>query len=381
MRILAATVVFLIFSSACDQSPRTIADSTESQSTTAPAPKAYVANLSVLTPLLPRRPVHLAVDPPGNLWFVQETDDGDDVTFIAGATEAPRATRLTSANVLAAAGAASTDRANIQSIASGANGEIYFYLQGGGKRNSIACFGRFAPRTGAIQILAGTSQLQSETGLGASIELARGTVVVPQSGRWLTLLVRHTDAAAMFRIDFRKLPPSGAMSALGTPINELHAPGETLSLTRADIELACGPAESILILDTWGGALWRIAPGNDVSALCSIVGISKQLSLPAASRDGQITLFAGDGEPIQPHVKQRIEPVDLELRYPSLLMLDGPKASQFQVVSRDDIRAPGGFAMYATQLQQLIYEPTRDSFVGFDSASGQIVRIKLAQKD
>jgi hypothetical protein len=314
------------------------------------------------------------------LWFVQESDDGDDVTFIAGASEAPRATRLSSSNILAAFGAAIENRGNIQSIAAGLNGEIYFYLKGGGKRNTIACFGRFAPRTGAIQILAGTSQLQSESGLGPSIELARGTVVVSQAGK-IFLLVRHGDGAAMFRMDPRKLPSDGAMPSLAAPVRELRAPGESIPLTRADVELAPGLGDSLLLLDVWGGAIWRVSPEYDASLLCSIVGISTQLSLPAVGRDGQIILFAGDGEPVGPHVKQRIEPIKMDLHYPSLLMLDSGKDAKLQAIAQDDLRAPGGFALYTSQLQQLVYEPARDSFVGFDATSGQIVRIKVTAKE
>src|SRR5262249_30779651 len=126
MRVVVAIFFLLSFCGACDQPPVP----TEDLPTTAPAHKSYAANVSIVTPLLPRRAVHVAVDPPGNLWFVQESDNGDDVTFIAGASEAPRATRLTSANILAAVGASADDNGNIQSIAAGANGEIYFYLKG-----------------------------------------------------------------------------------------------------------------------------------------------------------------------------------------------------------------------------------------------------------
>jgi len=375
-------IPLLIFFTGCDPGPSAGGGSNSaatSNPTAPPARKAYVADLSVLTPLAPRRATHLAIDPPGNLWFVQESDDCDDVAFIAGASDAPRATRLSSANILAAAGATSSDRGNIQSIAAGPNGEIYFYLKGGGKRDTIACLGRFSERTGAIQILAGTSQLQSESGLGRSIELARGTVVVSQSGKSLYVFVRHDDGAAMFRLDLRKLPSSGAVPQLGAPVSEFRGANETLPLTRPELELAAGTEDSLIFLDTWGGAIWRVSSDNRATLLCSIVGISRQLSLPAVMRDGRLALFAGDGDAIGPHVKERIEPVALELKYPSIVAVtDGAAAL---LVPPDAIRAPGGFTLYATQLQQLINEPARDSFLAFDAASGQIVRVKITSKD
>src|SRR5262245_44145887 len=110
--------------------------------TTEDVPTKYAADLSIVTPLLPRRSTHLAVDSnSGNLYFVQESEAGDDVLFIAGPSDVPRATSLSSANILAAAGAESSDRGNIRSIAVGPGGEVYFFFLGGGKKNTIGCFG------------------------------------------------------------------------------------------------------------------------------------------------------------------------------------------------------------------------------------------------
>ena len=125
--------VILALASGCDHPEPVAGDNSE------PPPKRYRAELSLLTPLIPRRLTHLTVDPAGNVYFVQESDDGDDVAFIAGPSDVPRATKLSSVDILSAAGAAAGDKGNIQSISAGPGGEIYFYFLGGGKRNTIAC--------------------------------------------------------------------------------------------------------------------------------------------------------------------------------------------------------------------------------------------------
>src|SRR3954470_7618114 len=93
----------------------------------APRVKLYSLELWPVTPLLPTRPTHVAIDAIGNLHWVQETEDGDDVVFVMGEGAIPRATQLTSANILKALKLDQGGSAHIQSIAAGADGAIYFY--------------------------------------------------------------------------------------------------------------------------------------------------------------------------------------------------------------------------------------------------------------
>src|SRR5688500_16402370 len=53
-----------------------------------------------LTQLLPKRTTHLAVDRLGQVFWVQEGEQAQDVMFTIGDGGIPRATRLTAANVL-----------------------------------------------------------------------------------------------------------------------------------------------------------------------------------------------------------------------------------------------------------------------------------------
>src|SRR2546421_6635643 len=125
---------------ACDRAPA------HAPATTAPAPATLELELKPVTPLLPNRPTHFAVDTLGNISWVQETDRGDDTMFVIGEGEIPRATQLSAANVAALLGA-SGGRGNIQGIAPGAGGEIYFHFSGSLGRKSLAAVGRYLPRT------------------------------------------------------------------------------------------------------------------------------------------------------------------------------------------------------------------------------------------
>src|SRR5688572_7409786 len=84
---------------------------------TRPTATALDLSLKPLTPLLPNRPTHVTVDRFGNVYWVQETDRGDDAMFVIGEGGIPRATQLTVPNVAALLGAGTGARGNIHGVA------------------------------------------------------------------------------------------------------------------------------------------------------------------------------------------------------------------------------------------------------------------------
>src|SRR5438445_767165 len=98
---------------ACDRSTSSQDSSIKSA---LPPPKPDSAELTTVVPLIPRRPTHLTVSPQGNLYYVQELpaadrmhtttssveSGGGDMLFVAGEGDLPRATQLSSTNILAA---------------------------------------------------------------------------------------------------------------------------------------------------------------------------------------------------------------------------------------------------------------------------------------
>jgi hypothetical protein len=351
--------------------------------------------------------------------------------FVAGEADLPRATPLSSASILeamgvrGAAGAAGTTRAavatgNIRSIAAAADGRIYFYFAGGRRKESLLCLGQFNPRTGDIRVLADTQQLARDSGMGGSLALARPTVVA--DGRFVWLWLRHTDASAVFRIDTTALPSAGP-ATLTKPFPRLTAARKTdgapIELTREeDYEVSPGARpDTLLLTDLYAGALWEMTEHGEVRVLHSLVGLPRALSILGVLREqssapvdptrsgvtpGSVVSFAADSDPIPPRVAERVDPVELQIVYPALLILrpDQPGATPAQpppsssddgalrqslttrliAIGRDQLHAQRGLAVHTMQVQQLVYEPTRDTWLGYDSPSGQLVRITIIAK-
>ena len=108
-----------------------------------------------------------------------------------------------------------------------------------------------------------------------------------------------------------------------------------------------------------------------------LVGLPKLLQHPLGTDSlGDIMLFA-PSESIDPRVDQRIQPVDVDTHYPSLLIWRNGK---IYAIPRDDIHAAGAFPVYQMQLQQILYEPGRDTWIGYDASTGNLLRLRLSVK-
>jgi hypothetical protein len=431
---LAALLCCLAAFSSCDK-PKSAA---VAEDATIPIPQLQV---DALAQLLANRLTHVTDDSAGNLYWVQESDDGRDVMYVmgAGGDEVPRATALTSDAILDAmppvklpekppaptAAKASTGKSksagtvrrggNIQSIAGGADGEVYFYFAGGIGSVTRCCLGRFdaRPRSGAagqFRILADASQLASASGMGLSIALARGKVVT--SGQLVRLLLRHSDGWAMFEFDSHRIPTSGAPQLL-RPFERIvideHSPGERrgeLDLTRETTDVSPGAnADELLVSDRAWGAMYRVNHEGTATMIASLIGLSETLSPPVADRlrpvprpqdpwpppatsptgpdvpdaNGRvasIVFFAADGREIDPANSARPDPADVQTQYPALLVI---QSNRYRAVGRDNIRGSGSVTTYTLRLRQLV-PIGRDTWAGYDAASGQIMRVKLFEK-
>src|SRR4051812_30806951 len=160
--------------------------------------------------LVANRTTHLAVDAVGNLYWTQESDDGQDLLFVTGPSgNLAQPTTLSSASILAAlkpttpvpksapsksfpSRAPAKPGGNIQSLIAGPDGALYFYFNGGaGAAVGAQAIGRYEPRSGEIQIVADTQQLATISGMGRSLDLARGELL--PCGAVVRLFLRHTD--------------------------------------------------------------------------------------------------------------------------------------------------------------------------------------------
>src|SRR4051812_15807887 len=326
-RLLVSLVIALI---GCNRAPAPPATAPATQAAAKLPPLgALQCKLAVLAPLVPKRITHLTVDPSSNVYFVQESDDGSDTMFIIGSEDVSIATPLSARGLLAAMNEKGSG--NIQSIAAGADGNIYFYFTGGTKKKTVACLGRFETRTGLIRILAREQELASASGFGASLALARGPVVAAGKSLWLWMY--HSDGSAMFQLKPGEFPAEGEIRLPRPTV--LRSEDGTLNMSRAEfMKLSPGPGDSVLLLDEWTDALWKIDVTGSVDVVQSLVGLPKQLAAPGANNVGDIMVFAAPSEPLDPRIEQRVAPVDIDTHYPSLLVL---RNGVFSPVPRDDI--------------------------------------------
>lgn len=465
MRFVALFEMILIASvvpaSGCDRSPPAPAAASSS------APDEVLARhvqVESLAQALPRRVTHLAVDGRNTLYWTQETEGttssavsgtsgGGDVLYMLPdasapasgvgtvASEVPRATALTTFNILAAiqgsgfrvqGSGKQKPGGSIQSICAGPDGEVYFYFVGGVGNVTQACLGRFDPRGGgsgrargaeSIRILADTKQLADATGMGGSLELARGTLLVQKpndnSGAGTTrvlLFLRHTDGRAIFAFEPRRVGSSGTLDlSLSKPqgFSDIRRgdTNEPVDLTREDCDLSTGiGGDELIVTDRRLGALYRVDSLGKATLLASLVGLPEGVSVPTVVNDdlfaqasssrttttesfkGCVLLFAPDGNPIDPPISARPDPANVRMSPPGLLSYS-PAARTWVAMDQGDLHAPGEITVRALRLAQLLpigvgpwagtpNTPIRTSaaFVAYDASSGLLVRLRLVER-
>jgi hypothetical protein len=450
---LAASVALL---PGCDRSPPApAAGSAATPDDTAVARHVQVESLAQA---LPKRITHLCADGRNTLYWTQETEaansaGGGDVMFTLAdasapasgvgtvASELPRATALTTFNILAAiqgsgfrvqGSGKQKPGGTIQSICAGPDGEVYFYFVGGVGNVTQACLGRFDPRGGgggggpgaeSIRILADTRQLAEATGRGASLELARGTLLAQKLGgerasrtSRVLLFLRHTDGRAIFAFEPRRLGSSGGTLdlSLSKPqgFSEVRRAdtNEPIDLTREDCDLSAGIGDELLVTDRRLGALYRVDSLGKATLLASLVGLPEGVTTPTVVNDdlfaqasssrattaesfkGCALLFAPDGNAIDPPISARPDPAHVRLNPPGLLSFS-PAAGTWLAVDQSDLHAPGEITVQALRLTQLVpigvgswagtpNSPvqTRAAFVAYDMSSGLLVRVRLVER-
>jgi hypothetical protein len=356
-------------------------DRRSSAPTTLPARSVVLElELKPLSPLLPNRPTHAAADALGNVYWVQEESDrGDDTLFVIGEGDIPRATELTAGNIGAALGATTDARGNIQAIAMGPGGDIYFFFLGTQGRRSLACLGIFSPKTSATRVLANFDDLAKATGMGQSLALARASIVGDAKNVWVW--IRHTDASAVFRINPRNLPRDGPIK-LAKAFESARLEGQPLSLTREEYEISIAPEGMLFLLDLFAGRILKIKPDGTASVVRSVVNLPTALSTPTTDRAGHLLIFAGNSDKlIPPKTVEDAGQLKLETTYPAMLIFDSAsEARKVTSIERDNIAAYPGFPVFGMKLDALVPHARDEAWISYDSGSGELLRLKIREK-
>ena len=367
-RLVALLLLLLSLAGGCDD------DAQNAAAPATPAEPTLELDMKPLTPLLPNRPTHATVDRLGNVYWVQETDRGDDAMFVIGEGGIPRATQLSVQTIASLLGVGDGARGNIHGIAAaaGPGGDIYFYFIGRAGRSTIACIGTFTPKTEKVRVLADTEAVAAATGMGRSLALARGSVVSAGGSVWIWL--RHTDNWAMFHIDPTKLPTTGP-ARLTRVFERVLFEGKPLELTREELEISGAPGGGIFLLDVPHAQLLKITPDGKAELVRSLIGLPSVLSTPSVDAEQNLVLFAANadligikaGDPTAPRIKAT---------FPALLIF---KRDRVVTIERDHMNVYPGFAVFGTRLRQLVPHDVEKGWISYDAGSGELLRIKVTE--
>lgn len=351
-----------------------------------------VVELTPITPLSPRLRTHVAVDSRGNVYWIQENTpapQGGDLVFVMGGSGVPQTIpALDVPRLLAVLNPDDSRRGTgaIRSIAIGPNDDLYVLFTGGSDRAAICALARYSPITTKVNIVADTQRLMTASNMGASIDLARGSLIGNGSDLWLWL--RHTDTASISQV----LPTDGGKT-VELRHRTLKPPSRAIAgqLTSELEDLAVGPQQTLYYVDRPRAKLWKIAASGEFTSIQSLDGFSRELTAPAVDDNGRMCFFAGHGEPLAatdtsafasltPEGKASL--AWLQLPYPALVQIqvDSAGKASISTIKRDDFLAPATLPLQDLQPRNLIFDRTTGTLITFDAASGELLRLKITKK-
>jgi hypothetical protein len=337
----------------------------------------FPLTMRIVTPIAPQRTTHVVVGALGNTYFTQESTRGDDVMFIMGEAEVPRATEVTAPKIVAAMGLPG-GVGNIQSLAASPQegGYIYFYFLGGRGKAPAACIGRFAPQTARVEIVADTTALQEASGMGLSLSLANGKLIAMRDRVWLWL--RHTDRSVLLYVE----PEPGETTL------KLHRPFERVTdedhrpmkLTRDHFDMCPGADGKLLLLDRENGILWRIGEDGIAVPVYSEGRLPTIDTEPACDRDGRVFLFAASFGPVLASEEGRFDKVLEGTDFPAMIVLSA-KQAKVSVIQHRHWQMPQDYPVNAMKLYEMRPGYTPGSWITYDWASGNILRLRIRARE
>jgi hypothetical protein len=352
MRIWAWCLFSMVFAG-CDREP-------QAPPAAKPAPVLGV-EIQVLTPLPPDRRTHLAPMRDGWLFWVQEGDGGLETVFTMSEGGLPSATTFSSATILEAMGE-NKGTGNIQSLAAGDDGKLYFYFTGGAGKRIVAAFGCYTPANGKTRIIADAKLLAAESHLGDSLALARGSVVLAGNTIWLWL--RHDDGYALMSVDARQ-----SSAAPRRPFARLLADGQEIAMTSPAEDLAA--TDSLVYLDRKTAKVWKIGPIGEGTMAADFSDLPGGISAPSADARGRMVLFAPEGVVLSELPVTRPSTV----AFPALIILDGGARV---VLGRKTFSTPTNLNVKTLGLRQMVRD--RSGWVSYDSQSGEVLRLRVVER-
>ena len=338
-----------------------------------PAPKAAPSpgvEVTRVTPLPPDRPTHVAPTGSGQIFWVQEGDGGRETVFSISEGGLPSATRLSNAAVLEALGKPE-GRGSLQSLVVGADGNLYFYFAGRSGKQFVAAFGSFSPGTGKLQVLQDAGALGQSSRMGASLALARGSIVRVDSLLWLWL--RHDQGYALLSMDLAR--PG---TTLRQTFDDVRTADGPLALTSHTEDLSAGEGRSLLFVDRGQRRLWRISLLGEATPVAQLVDLPENVTAPSLDEQGRVVLLAPeppaktDDFESNPLLNLTTKPA---VAYPALVILDGEGRT---ILDRNTFSSPTNFNVRTLAPTRLTRD--RSGWLAYDLPTGELLRLRVVER-
>jgi hypothetical protein len=333
----------------------------------APSPGVEVTRV---TPLPADRPTHLAATGSGQIFWVQEGDGARETVFSISEGGLPSATQLSNTAVLEALGKPD-GRGSLQSLVSGADGNLYFYFAGRSRKQFLAAFGRFSPGTSKLQILEDGAALGQSSGMGASLALARGSILRADSLLWLWL--RHDQGYALLSMDLAR--PG---TTLRQTFEQVRTATGQLSLTTLSEDVAAGPDKSLLFVDRSEKRLWKISVLGEAAPVARLADLSESMTAPSFDGQGRLVLLASEppAKPDEDFSSPLLNPsTGPSVAYPALVILEGDGRT---ILGRNAFIVPTNFNLRAFAPTRLARD--RSGWLAYDPPTGELVRLRIIER-
>jgi hypothetical protein len=150
--------------------------------------------------------------------------------------------------------------------------------------------------------------------------------------------------------------------------------GEHISISSSGARLSSGPDSNLFLTNTHAAGLFEVDSAGRARLISTLVGLPKDLSPAVPIAENRVMLFAADADEITPTVESRTDAASVDTTFPAVLILDQGKIS---AIPKERITARPALPVYALRLREIAAEPA-GTFIVFDAASGELMRMKLS---
>jgi hypothetical protein len=352
----------LVTTAACDEKPRVLREDGSAEA------RQVVLSVRPIAQLEPNRRTSLLIDPAGNLYWSQISREKTNEVVTMGQSLVPRLTDLTAESVLRACGKPGGDGRFLTLCIDG-NGVLHFYFNGGHRREPVCVLGTFRPATGEVRILSEMSRLEELAGMHETLPLADAQIIY--GGGFVTLWLHHADASAFLR--YQPGRPSAAGGILISRVfGRITLEGRDLRIGD-DWTIHPGKGGEILLFDRSDGIIWGVGERSEARLVASVSSLPAGVSAPLLTGDDSLQVFVPDAPLLDSTANLATDLILPGVTFPAIVEISPTSSTG---IGRQHMRFDPSFPAHRMQLQQLVPESQPGSWVGYDSASGSVVRLR-----